>query len=84
MNQPPRQVTVPRYLLHLRSEPVPHPERMMASFKAWLAQQDQLRHPRESGDPVPFNRRGGLGKAHQLFGPELPKVIEALNRECAA
>lgn len=52
MNQPLRQVTVPRYLLHLRSEPVPHPDRVMASFKAWLAQQDQLRQPRESGDPV--------------------------------
>ena len=32
----------------------------------------------------PFNQRGGLGKVHQLFGAGLPKVIEALNRECAA
>ena len=28
--------------------------------------------------------QGGLGKAHQLFGAELLKVIEALNRELAA
>ncbi len=33
---------------------------------------------------APFNQRGGLGKVHQLFGAELPKVIEALNRELAA
>jgi type I restriction enzyme, R subunit len=33
---------------------------------------------------APFNTEGGLGKAHQLFGTELPKVIEELNRELAA
>ena len=32
----------------------------------------------------PFNQRGGLGKVHQLFGAELPKVIEVLNKELAA
>jgi type I restriction enzyme R subunit len=32
----------------------------------------------------PFNQRGGLGKVHQLFGAELPKVIEAMNRELVA
>jgi len=32
----------------------------------------------------PFNAQGGLGKVHQLFGAELPKVIEELNRELAA
>jgi type I restriction enzyme R subunit len=32
----------------------------------------------------PFNRQGGLGKVHQLFGADLPKVIEAMNRELAA
>ncbi len=31
-----------------------------------------------------FNAQGGLGKVHQLFGAELPKVIEELNRELAA
>jgi len=25
-----------------------------------------------------------LRKVHQLFGPELPKVLDALNRELAA
>jgi type I restriction enzyme R subunit len=33
---------------------------------------------------APFNTEGGLGKVHQLFGEELPKVIEELNRELAA
>jgi len=28
---------------------------------------------------APFNKEGGLGRVHQLFGEELPKVIEALN-----
>ena len=32
----------------------------------------------------PFNAQGGLGKVHQLFGAELPKVIEELNRELVA
>lgn len=32
----------------------------------------------------PFNQRGGLGKVHQLFGAELPKVLEAMNKELAA
>ncbi|MDE2617144.1 MAG: DEAD/DEAH box helicase family protein [Burkholderiales bacterium] len=33
---------------------------------------------------APFSQEGGLGKVHQLFGVELPKVIEELNRELAA
>lgn len=33
---------------------------------------------------APFEQEGGLGKVHQLFGAELPQVIEALNRELAA
>ncbi len=33
---------------------------------------------------APFKAQGGLGKVHQLFGAELPKVIEELNRELAA
>ena len=28
--------------------------------------------------------KGGLGEVHKLFGAELPKVIEELNRELAA
>ena len=33
---------------------------------------------------APLDRRGGLGRVYQLFGAELPKVIEALNKELAA
>jgi type I restriction enzyme R subunit len=33
---------------------------------------------------APFAQEGGLGKVHQLFGAELPKVIEALNKGLAA
>ena len=33
---------------------------------------------------APFNAQGGLGKVHQLFGAELPKVIEELNEALAA
>jgi type I restriction enzyme R subunit len=33
---------------------------------------------------APFDQRGGLGRVHQLFGAELPKVIEELNRELVA
>ena len=32
---------------------------------------------------APFNQRGGLGKAHQLFGPGLPGVLDELN-DCLA
>ncbi|MFN8993493.1 MAG: type I restriction-modification enzyme R subunit C-terminal domain-containing protein, partial [Pseudomonadota bacterium] len=33
---------------------------------------------------APFDQRGGLGRVHQLFGAELPEVIDALNREVVA
>ncbi len=33
---------------------------------------------------VPFAQNGGLGKASQLFGVELPHLLESLNRELAA
>lgn len=33
---------------------------------------------------APFSQEGGLGKVHQLFGAELPKVIEELNDALAA
>ena len=33
---------------------------------------------------APFDQRGGLGRVHQLFGAELPRVIEELNRELVA
>ena len=33
---------------------------------------------------APFSQRGGLGKAHQLFGAELPKLLDELNEVLAA
>ena len=35
-------------------------------------------------DYAPFSQRGGLGKAHQLFGPDLPKLLDELNEVLAA
>jgi type I restriction enzyme R subunit len=32
----------------------------------------------------PFNQRGGLGKAHQLFGEQLPELLDELNETLAA
>jgi type I restriction enzyme R subunit len=32
----------------------------------------------------PFVQEGGIGKVHQLFGADLTKVLDALNRELAA
>ena len=32
----------------------------------------------------PFNQRGGLGKAHQLFGEQLNQLLEELNETLAA
>ena len=33
---------------------------------------------------APFNQRGGLGKAHQLFGDELPALLDELNEQLVA
>jgi len=33
---------------------------------------------------APFSQRGGLGKAHQLFGTDLPKLLDELNEVLAA
>ena len=33
---------------------------------------------------TPFGERGGLGKAHQLFGEQLPKLLDELNTSLAA
>ena len=38
----------------------------------------------EDFDYAPFNQRGGLGKAHQLFGEQLPKLLDELNEVLAA
>ena len=35
-------------------------------------------------DFTPFSQQGGLGKAHQLFGAELPKLLDELNEVLAA
>ena len=35
-------------------------------------------------DYAPFSQRGGLGKAHQLFGEQLPRLLEELNEALAA
>ena len=33
---------------------------------------------------TPFNQRGGLGKAHQLFGEQLPALLDGLNQQLVA
>lgn len=38
----------------------------------------------EDFDYAPFVQRGGLGKAHQLFGEQLPKLLDELNEVLAA
>jgi hypothetical protein len=35
-------------------------------------------------DYAPFSQRGRLGKAHQLFGEQLPKLLDELNEVLAA
>ncbi len=35
-------------------------------------------------EDVPFNQHGGLGKAYQLFGEELPMILQELNERLAA
>ncbi len=39
---------------------------------------------REDLEFSPFNQLGGLGKAHQLFGEQLPKLLDELNEVLAA
>lgn len=38
----------------------------------------------EDFDYAPFSQKGGLGKAHQLFGDALPALLEELNTTLAA
>jgi len=38
----------------------------------------------EDFDYAPFSQRGGLGKAHQLFGADLPNLLNELNEVLAA
>jgi type I restriction enzyme R subunit len=100
-------VSLVRYAVHQDNELVPYPERVIANFRAWLAQQQaagkaftdeqrwwlekiaehiasNLGIDADDFSYAPFDQRGGLGKVHQLFGAELPKVIEVMNRELAA
>ena len=35
-------------------------------------------------DYAPFSQRGGFGRAHQLFGEQLPNLIKELNQVLAA
>ncbi len=93
--------------MHQENELVPYPERVMANFKAWMAQQQaagkaftdeqrwwlekmaehiasNLGIEADDFESVPFNQRGGLGKVHQLFGAELPRVLSSLNGALAA
>ena len=35
-------------------------------------------------DYAPFSQRGDLGKTHQLFGEQLPKLLDELNEVLAA
>jgi type I restriction enzyme R subunit len=100
-------VSLVRFAMQQDNELVPYPERVAASFKAWVAQQQaagkgfsdeqrwwlekmaehiagSLGIAAEDFELSPFAQRGGLGRVHQLFGAELPKVIDALNRELVA
>ena len=38
----------------------------------------------EDFDYAPFSQQGGLGRVHQLFGAQLPQVMDELNRELVA
>lgn len=33
---------------------------------------------------APFSQRGRLGSAHQLFGSDLPKLLDEINERLAA
>jgi type I restriction enzyme R subunit len=101
-------VSLVRYAMHQENELVPYPEKVMANFRAWIAQQGastavgsaSAEHPSfteeqrwwlermaehiasnlgieaEDSGYAPFDQRGGLGRVHQLFGAELPRVID--------
>ena len=47
------------------------------------ARAPKTREP-EDWELSPINRRGGLGKAHQLFGEQLPKLLDELHQTLAA
>lgn len=39
---------------------------------------------RDDLDLSPFSQRGGLGKAYELFGEQLPTLLDELNEVLAA
>ena len=60
-----------------------------AEQQAWLGMiRDQialsLSMEREDFNDLPFAGHGGLGRAHQLFGAELPTILRDLNERLAA
>jgi len=55
---------------------------LMKSFRDHIA--TSLSIEPDDFDYAPFSQRGGLGKAHQLFGEELPELLEELNMVLAA
>jgi type I restriction enzyme R subunit len=60
-----------------------------AEQRAWLELMrdtiaSSLTIEREDFNYTPFNRRGGLGKADELFGDELPALLQILNERLAA
>ncbi len=54
----------------------------LAAIKDHIAQ--SLAIEQADFDDVPFNRMGGLGKVHQLFGDKLTKLLDELNERLAA
>jgi type I restriction enzyme R subunit len=62
-------VSLVRFAMHQENELVPYPERVAANLRLDL----------DDFEYAPFNKEGGLGRVHQLFGAELPQVIETLN-----
>ena len=59
-----------------------------ADQRAWLElMRDQIAttcsNEPDDFDYAPFSQRGGLGKAHQIFGEQLPKLLEELNTTLA-
>ena len=60
-----------------------------ADQRAWLALMrdhiaTSLSLDAEDFGYSPFAQRGGLGKAHQLFGSQLPQLVDELNTALAA
>jgi type I restriction enzyme, R subunit len=44
----------------------------------------QLERPPKDFELSPVDQRGGQGKAHQLFGEQLPRLLNELNEALAA